>query len=105
MILSMTPLTFFHVLISLIGILTGIIALLGMIAGKRLDGWTPVFLVTTALTSITPSFSHSTNCCHLTFSGSFCCSCWRLRSLHATSSTSKARGARYTRSPLRLRFG
>jgi hypothetical protein len=56
MILGMTPLTFFHVLISLIGILTGIIALLGMIAGKRLDGWTPVFLVTTALTSITGFF-------------------------------------------------
>jgi hypothetical protein len=56
MILGMTPLTFFHVLISLIGILTGIIAVLGMIAGKRLDGWTVVFLVTTALTSITGFF-------------------------------------------------
>ena len=56
MIFGMTPLTFFHVLISLIGILTGIIAVLGMIAGKRLDGWTVVFLVTTALTSITGFF-------------------------------------------------
>ena len=56
MIFGMTPLTFFHVLISLIGILTGIIALLGMIAGKRLNGWTAVFLVTTALTSITGFF-------------------------------------------------
>jgi len=56
MISGMTPLTFFHVLISLIGILTGIIAVLGMIAGKRLDGWTAVFLVTTALTSITGYF-------------------------------------------------
>ena len=56
MIFSMTQLTFFHVLISLIGILSGIIAVLGMIAGKRLDGWTAVFLVTTALTSITGFF-------------------------------------------------
>ena len=56
MILGMTPLTFFHVLISLIGILTGIIALLGMIAGTKLDGWNAVFLVTTALTSITGFF-------------------------------------------------
>jgi len=45
--------TLFHVAISLIGIFTGVIAVFGMIAGKRLDGWTAVFLSTTALTSIT----------------------------------------------------
>ena len=56
MIFGMTPYTFFHVVISLIGIFTGFIALFGMIAGKRLDGWNGIFLITTALTSITGFF-------------------------------------------------
>ncbi|MGB7282405.1 MAG: hypothetical protein WBE13_09105 [Candidatus Acidiferrum sp.] len=51
-----TAFTLFHVLLSLVGILTGFIAVFGMIAGKRLDGWTAVFLTTTALTSITGFF-------------------------------------------------
>src|SRR5271163_2178966 len=49
----MSLFTLSHVVISLIGILTGIIAVFGMIAAKRLDGWNAIFLVTTALTSIT----------------------------------------------------
>jgi hypothetical protein len=56
MIFGMTPFTFFHVLLSLIGIFSGFIAVFGMIAGKRLDGCTALFLVTTALTSITGFF-------------------------------------------------
>ena len=56
MIFGMTPYTFFHVLLSLIGIFTGFIALFGMIAGKHLDGWNGIFLLTTALTSITGFF-------------------------------------------------
>jgi hypothetical protein len=56
MIAAMTPFTFFHVLLSLVGIFSGFIAVFGMIAGKRLDGWTALFLVTTALTSITGFF-------------------------------------------------
>jgi hypothetical protein len=55
-IFGMTPFTFFHVLLSLIGIFTGFIAVFGMIAGKRLDGLTAIFLATTALTSITGFF-------------------------------------------------
>jgi hypothetical protein len=50
---GLTAFTLFHVAISLIGILTGFIAVFGMISGKRLDGLTAIFLVTTALTSIT----------------------------------------------------
>jgi hypothetical protein len=45
-----------HVLISLVGILTGLIVLLGMLAGKRLDRWTKWFLITTVLTSVTGFF-------------------------------------------------
>jgi len=56
MIFGMTPHTFFHVLLSLIGIFTGFIALFGMIAGRGLDGWNGIFLLTTALTSITGFF-------------------------------------------------
>lgn len=53
MVFGMSYFTLFHVLLSLIGIFTGFVAVFGMIAGKRLEGWTAVFLTTTALTSIT----------------------------------------------------
>src|SRR6202158_1109799 len=53
MILGMTTFTFVHVVISLVGILAGLVVLFGLIAGKRLDGWTSLFLVTTVATSVT----------------------------------------------------
>ena len=55
MILGMSFSTFttLHVIISLIGIVTGLVALLGMLGGKNLGGWTAVFLATTVLTSVT----------------------------------------------------
>lgn len=56
MIFGMTPLTFIHVVLSLIGIFAGFIAVFGMIGGKRLDGWNGIFLLTTALTSVTGFF-------------------------------------------------
>src|SRR6202166_3115828 len=45
--------TFLHVLISLVGIGSGLIVMFGLLRGKRLDGWTGLFLVTTILTSVT----------------------------------------------------
>ena len=42
-----------HVALSLMGIGSGFIVLFGMIAGKRLDGWTALFLATTVATSVT----------------------------------------------------
>src|SRR5207245_3100595 len=48
--------TIIHVLISLVGIFTGLIVLFGMLAGKRLDGWTQRFLITTVATSVTGFF-------------------------------------------------
>jgi hypothetical protein len=45
--------TFVHVLISLIGILAGLVVAYGLVAAKRLDRWTAVFLWTTLLTSVT----------------------------------------------------
>jgi hypothetical protein len=56
MILGMTTLTFVHVLLSLAGIASGVIVALGMLASKRLDGLTAIFLATTVLTSVTGFF-------------------------------------------------
>jgi hypothetical protein len=55
MILGMSTSTFtlLHVLISLVGIGSGLVVMYGFLAGKRLEGWTRLFLGTTALTSIT----------------------------------------------------
>ncbi len=49
----MAAFTLLHVLISLVGIATGLVVLFGMIRGQRLDSWTAVFLATTVLTSVT----------------------------------------------------
>jgi len=48
--------TIIHVLISLTGIFTGLIVLAGMLAGKRLNGWTKWFLVIAVATTITGFF-------------------------------------------------
>jgi hypothetical protein len=53
MIFGMPTFTFVHVLISLIGIATGFLVVFGMIAGKRMDGLTAIFLLFTVLTSVT----------------------------------------------------
>ena len=49
----MDTLTLIHVLISLIGIVSGFVVLVGMFDSKRLEGWTAVFLITTVATSAT----------------------------------------------------
>jgi len=51
--MSLATYTTIHVIISLVGIVSGLIVLFGMFGGKRLDGMTAVFLVTTVLTSVT----------------------------------------------------
>src|SRR6266480_5498426 len=55
MILGMTTSTFtlVHVLISLVGIASGLVVVFGLLTGKRLDGWTALFLATTVATSLT----------------------------------------------------
>jgi hypothetical protein len=53
MILGMTPLTFVHVLLSLIGIFSGFVVLSGLLSANRHDRSTAVFLITTVLTSVT----------------------------------------------------
>ena len=52
--LSLSAFTTLHTIVSLIGIASGVIAVTGMLRSRRrLDGWTTLFLVTTALTTIT----------------------------------------------------
>ena len=51
--LSIENFTILHVAISLIGIVSGLIVLFGMLRARRLPGWTALFLATTVLTSVT----------------------------------------------------
>ncbi len=53
MIVNITTFTLIHTLISLVAIVSGLVVVGGLMARTRLDGWTGLFLVTTALTSIT----------------------------------------------------
>jgi len=49
----MSAFTLAHVVISLIGIGSGLVVVAGLLAAKRLDAMTTLFLVSTALTSLT----------------------------------------------------
>jgi hypothetical protein len=42
-----------HVALSLVGIVSGLVVLYGLLSGKALGGWTALFLATTILTSVT----------------------------------------------------
>jgi hypothetical protein len=45
--------TLIHVVISVLGIIAGLVVVGGLMAGARLHGWTALFLATTILTSVT----------------------------------------------------
>jgi hypothetical protein len=51
--LSISTFTSIHVTLSLIGIVAGLIVLYGMVAARKLESWTALFLATTVLTSAT----------------------------------------------------
>jgi hypothetical protein len=59
--MSTSTFTLVHVVLSLIGIFSGLIVLFGMLGAKRLGGWTALFLVTTVLTSATGFLFTSTS--------------------------------------------
>jgi hypothetical protein len=52
----MDTLTLVHVALSLIGIISGLIVLAGLLRANRMNGWTLVFLITTVATSVTGFF-------------------------------------------------
>lgn len=54
--LSTATFTLLHVVSSLIGILSGLLVLVGMLAAKRQPGWTLLFLATTIATSVSGFF-------------------------------------------------
>jgi hypothetical protein len=51
--MSLSTFTTVHVIISLVGIVSGFVVLFGLLSGKRLNSWTGLFLLTTVLTSVT----------------------------------------------------
>jgi hypothetical protein len=51
--LSLPTFTILHVIISLVGIVSGLIVLFGLLGSRRTPGWTELFLITTILTSVT----------------------------------------------------
>ena len=51
--LSVESFTILHVIISLIGIVSGLVVLYGLFGSNRMPGLTPLFLITTILTSVT----------------------------------------------------
>jgi hypothetical protein len=53
MIFDLKTFTLVHVVISLVGIGSGFVVMYGLLAGRRFDGWTALFLVSTVATSVT----------------------------------------------------
>ena len=53
---NLSPFTKLHVVISLIGIVSGLVVMFGLLVGRRLNGWTTLFLISTVLTSVTGFF-------------------------------------------------
>jgi len=54
--MSLSTFTLVHVVLSLVGIVAGLVVLFGMFSSKSFDGWTGLFLATTVLTSVTGYF-------------------------------------------------
>lgn len=53
---ALSAYTLFHVILSLVGVGSGLIVVLGLLNSRRLDGWTSIFLWSTILTSVTGYF-------------------------------------------------
>jgi hypothetical protein len=53
MIFDLPMFTLIHVVISVLGIVAGLVVVGGLMSGARLDGWAAFFLATTILTSVT----------------------------------------------------
>jgi hypothetical protein len=53
MFLGLSTLTWVHTLLSLAGIVSGVVVLIGLLSSKRLDGWSAIFLASAVATSVT----------------------------------------------------
>jgi hypothetical protein len=56
MMFNLQTFTQIHVAISLVGIASGFVVMYGLLTGKRMGGWTALFLLTTVATSVTGFF-------------------------------------------------
>jgi hypothetical protein len=52
-IFDLLTFTLIHVVLSLVGIVAGLVVVGGLMAGVRFDGWTGVYFLTTVLTNVT----------------------------------------------------
>lgn len=91
--MSVAAFTVLHVVISIIGIVSGVVVLVAMLKGKAPAGWTALFLVTTVLTSATGFLFPATGFTPARGSASFRWCCSRRRCSRFTYSTSPAPGA------------
>lgn len=53
MIFDLLTFTLIHVILSILGIIAGLVVVGGLIAGVRFNGWTGIYFVTTVLTNVT----------------------------------------------------
>ena len=53
---NLSPFTKLHVVISFIGIVSGLVVMSGLLVSRRFNGWTALFLISTVLTSVTGLF-------------------------------------------------
>ena len=53
MIFDLLTFTLIHVILSVVGIIAGLVMVGGFISGTRLNGWTGIYFVTTILTNVT----------------------------------------------------
>jgi hypothetical protein len=53
MFLGLSTFTWVHTLLSLVGIVTGLVVLKGLFSSERLDGWTALFMASAVATSVT----------------------------------------------------
>jgi len=56
MLVDLPTFTLIHVVLSVLGIIAGLVVAGGLMAGARMDGWTAFFLLTTVATSVTGFF-------------------------------------------------
>ena len=53
---NLSPFTKLHVVISLIGTVSGLVVMFGLLSSRKFNGWTALFLISTVLTSVTGLF-------------------------------------------------
>src|SRR4029450_2512592 len=84
-----------HTLITLVAIFTGLVVVLGMLGGKRLDGWTKCFLSQLSRRLSRDSFSPSMVSLRPSVSASYRYGCSRFPPSRVTRTMSLGCGAAY----------